>query len=50
MEMQAFFNSVKSLETTRVVDASFSVALDQVRHAGGLGSKATLLPCALQRT
>jgi pimeloyl-ACP methyl ester carboxylesterase len=39
MEMQAFFNSVKSWETIRAVDASFSVALDQVRNAGGLGSK-----------
>lgn len=39
MEVQAFFNSVKSLETIRAVDASFSVALDQVRNAGGLGSK-----------
>ena len=39
MEVQAFFNSVKSLETIRAVDASFSVALDQVRSAGGLGSK-----------
>lgn len=38
-ELQAFFNSVKSLETIRAVDASFSVALDQVRNAGGLGSK-----------
>jgi pimeloyl-ACP methyl ester carboxylesterase len=39
MELRAFFDSVKSLETLRDVDASFSVALDQVRHAGGLGSK-----------
>jgi pimeloyl-ACP methyl ester carboxylesterase len=39
MEVQAFFDSVKSLETIRAVDASFSVALDQVRNAGGLGSK-----------
>lgn len=38
-ELQAFFDSVKSLETIRAVDASFSVALDQVRRAGGLGSK-----------
>jgi len=37
-EVQAFFNSVKSLETIRAVDASFSTALDQVRNAGGLGS------------
>jgi pimeloyl-ACP methyl ester carboxylesterase len=39
MELRAFFNSVKSLETIRDVDTSFSVALDQVRSAGGLGSK-----------
>jgi pimeloyl-ACP methyl ester carboxylesterase len=39
MELQAFFNSVKSLETIRAVDTSFSVALDQVRNAGDLGSK-----------
>jgi pimeloyl-ACP methyl ester carboxylesterase len=38
-ELQAYFNSVKYLETLRAVDASFSVALDQVRSAGGLGSK-----------
>jgi hypothetical protein len=30
---------VKSLENIRAVDASFSVALDQVRRAGGPGSK-----------
>ena len=39
MELQAFFNSVKSLETIRAADASFSVALEEVRTAGGLGSK-----------
>jgi pimeloyl-ACP methyl ester carboxylesterase len=38
-ELQAYFNSVKFLETLDAVDASFSVALDQVRSAGGLGSK-----------
>jgi pimeloyl-ACP methyl ester carboxylesterase len=38
-ELQAFFNSVKSMYTVRAVDASFSEALDQVRHAGGLGTK-----------
>ena len=38
-QLQAFFDSAKSLETIRAVDASFSVALDQVRSAGGLGSK-----------
>ena len=39
MELQAFFNSVKSLETIRDVDASFTLALDQVRNAARLGSK-----------
>lgn len=38
-ELQAFYNTVKSLETVGAVAASFSVALDQVRHAGGLGAK-----------
>ena len=39
LETQAFFNSTRSLETIRAVDASFSTALDQVRGAGGLGAK-----------
>jgi pimeloyl-ACP methyl ester carboxylesterase len=39
MELQAFFGSVKSLETIRDVDSSFSDALDQVRHTAGIGSK-----------
>jgi hypothetical protein len=38
-ELQAFFNSVKSLETIRDVDADFSAALQQVRTAGGFGAK-----------
>jgi len=38
LEIESFFHSVKSLETIRAVDASFSAALDQVRKAGGLGS------------
>jgi hypothetical protein len=38
-ELQAFFNSSKYLETVRAVNASFSVALDQVRAADGIGSK-----------
>jgi pimeloyl-ACP methyl ester carboxylesterase len=39
LELQAFFNSVKSMETVRDVNASFSIALDQVRHTSGLGDK-----------
>lgn len=39
LELQAFFDSVKALQTIRDVDVSFSTALDQVRHAGGIGSK-----------
>jgi pimeloyl-ACP methyl ester carboxylesterase len=39
LELQAFFNSVKSLETVRDVNDSFSSALDQARHTGSLGSK-----------
>jgi pimeloyl-ACP methyl ester carboxylesterase len=39
MELQTFFDSAKSLETVRDVNDSFSVALDQVRHTGGLGDK-----------
>lgn len=38
-ELRAFFNTAKSLETVRAVDASFSTALDQVRRARGLGAK-----------
>ena len=38
-ELQAFFNSAKSFETIRAVDASFSAALDQVRQAKDLGDK-----------
>jgi pimeloyl-ACP methyl ester carboxylesterase len=38
-EIQAFFDSVTSLETIRDVDSSFSQALDQVRRARGIGSK-----------
>jgi hypothetical protein len=37
-ELQAFYNTVKSFETVRAVDNSFSLALDQVRHAGDLGA------------
>jgi hypothetical protein len=39
LEIESFFHSVKSLETIRAVDVSFSTALDQVRNAGGLGSR-----------
>jgi pimeloyl-ACP methyl ester carboxylesterase len=39
LELQAFFNSVKSLETVRDGNDSFSSALDQVRHSSGLGNK-----------
>ena len=38
-ELKAFFDSVKSLETIRDVDTSFSAALDQVRNTRGLGAK-----------
>ena len=38
-ELQAFFNSVTSLQTIRDVDSAFSGALDQVRTAGGIGAK-----------
>jgi hypothetical protein len=38
-ELQAFFDSVKSLLTIRDVDSSFSQALDQVRHTPGIGAK-----------
>jgi pimeloyl-ACP methyl ester carboxylesterase len=38
-ELQAFFDSVKSLETIRDVDSSFSQALDEVRHTSGIGAK-----------
>lgn len=43
MELQAFFNSVKSLQTIRDVDTSFSAALEQVRSAKGIGSKPLLV-------
>jgi pimeloyl-ACP methyl ester carboxylesterase len=42
-DIQAFFRSVKSLETIRDVDSSFSSTLDQVRHTGGLGSRPLLI-------
>jgi pimeloyl-ACP methyl ester carboxylesterase len=42
-ELQAFFDSVKSLETIRDVDSAFSDALDQARHARGLGDKPLLV-------
>jgi pimeloyl-ACP methyl ester carboxylesterase len=45
-ELQAYFDSVKYLETLRAVDASFSVALDQVRSAAGLGSKPLIVVLA----
>ena len=38
-ELQAFFDSVKSLQTIRDVDSAFSDALDQVRSARGLGDR-----------
>jgi pimeloyl-ACP methyl ester carboxylesterase len=38
-ELQAFFDSVKSLQTIRDVDSAFSDALNQVRTAGGVGDK-----------
>jgi pimeloyl-ACP methyl ester carboxylesterase len=42
-ELQAFFDSVKSLQTIRDVDSAFSTALDQVRKARGLGDKPLLV-------
>jgi len=39
LELQAFFNSVKSIETVRDVNNSFSTALEQVRQTGDLGDK-----------
>ena len=39
LELQAFFDSAKSLETVRAVDNSFSSSLDQVRQAADLGPK-----------
>ncbi len=39
LELQAYFDSAKSLETVRAVDVSFSAALDQVRQASDLGDK-----------
>jgi pimeloyl-ACP methyl ester carboxylesterase len=38
-ELQAFFDSVKALQTIRDVDSAFSEALDQLRRARGLGDK-----------
>lgn len=38
-ELQAFFNSVKALETVRAVALSFSDSLEQVRNTGDIGSK-----------
>ena len=38
-ELGAYFNTVKSLETVRDVNASFSAALDQVRNASGLSPR-----------
>jgi pimeloyl-ACP methyl ester carboxylesterase len=38
-ELQAFFDSVKSLQTIRDVDGAFSDALNQVRSARGVGDK-----------
>ena len=38
-ELQAFFDSVKSLQTIRDVDSAFSDALNQVRTAGGVEDK-----------
>jgi pimeloyl-ACP methyl ester carboxylesterase len=43
LELQAFFDTVKSLRTIRDVDASFSAALDQVRDASGVGGKPLLI-------
>lgn len=44
-ELQAFFDSTKSMETIRSMDASFAVALDQVRKARDLDDRplATIL-------
>lgn len=39
LELRAFYNSAKSFETVRDVDAIFSIALDQVRHSGDLDAK-----------
>jgi pimeloyl-ACP methyl ester carboxylesterase len=39
MELQAFFHTVKSLQTIRDVDFSFSAALEDVRGAKGIGAK-----------
>jgi pimeloyl-ACP methyl ester carboxylesterase len=38
-QLQAFFDTVKSLQTIRDVDAAFPATLEQVRHTGGIGSK-----------
>jgi pimeloyl-ACP methyl ester carboxylesterase len=38
-ELQAYFNSVKALETVRAVAVSFSESLEQVRNADNIGSK-----------
>ena len=38
-QLQAFFDTVKSLQTIRDVDSAFPATLEQVRHTGGLGAK-----------
>ena len=38
-QLQAFYDTVKSLQTIRDVDSAFPAALDQVRHAAGIGAK-----------
>jgi pimeloyl-ACP methyl ester carboxylesterase len=43
MELQAFLNSAKMLDTVRAADSSWSVALEQVRHTGNLGSKPLII-------
>jgi pimeloyl-ACP methyl ester carboxylesterase len=38
-QLQAFFDTVKSLQTIRDVDSAFPATLEQVRHTGGIGTK-----------
>jgi pimeloyl-ACP methyl ester carboxylesterase len=38
-QLQAFFYTVKSLQTIRDVDSAFPAALEQVRHTGEIGSR-----------
>jgi pimeloyl-ACP methyl ester carboxylesterase len=38
-DLQAFFDTVTSLQTIRDVDSAFSIALDQVRATRGIGAK-----------